>query len=72
MKPMLQQLRDAMNQCGESRYRIAEGSGIAQAVLSRFASGQRGLTVETAERLADYLGYRITLQPKKDHGKRRG
>jgi plasmid maintenance system antidote protein VapI len=43
-----------------TRDRIAEGSGIAYRVLHRFASGKRDLTLETATKLADYFGMRLT------------
>jgi plasmid maintenance system antidote protein VapI len=32
--------------------------------LSRLLSGKRGLSTDTIERLADYLGLRITIKPK--------
>ena len=56
-----EQLRQAMKDSNLSRYAIAQQSGINQSVLSRFASGERGLTVETAERLAHALGLRLAL-----------
>lgn len=55
------QLRQAMKDSNLSRYAIAQQSGISQSVLSRFASGDRGLTAETAERLAHSLGLRLAL-----------
>ena len=56
-----EQLRQAMKDSHLSRYAIAQQSGISQSVLSRFASGERGLTAETAERLAHSLGLRLAL-----------
>ena len=56
-----EQLRQAMKDSSLSRYAIAQQSGISQSVLSRFASGERGLTAETAERLAHSLGLRLAL-----------
>jgi transcriptional regulator with XRE-family HTH domain len=43
---------------------IAKGAGVARSQLSRLMSGERGLNSETIERLADYLGLRITIEPK--------
>jgi transcriptional regulator with XRE-family HTH domain len=43
---------------------IAKGAGVARSQLSRLLSGERGLSVDTIERLADYLGLRITIEPK--------
>jgi plasmid maintenance system antidote protein VapI len=61
------QLRQAIRDSGLSLYRIAKGSGIAYQVLHRFARGERDLTLETASRLADYFGMRLTRprRPKK-------
>jgi len=55
------QLRAAMRDSRKSRYAIAQESGISQSILSRFGSGERGLTAETAERLAVALGLRLCL-----------
>jgi len=54
------QLRQAIQDSGLSLYRIAKGSGIAYQVLHRFASGERDLTLETATKLADYFGMKLT------------
>jgi len=54
------QLRRAVEDSGLTLYRIAKGSGIAYQVLHRFARGERDLTLETASKLADYFGMRLT------------
>jgi plasmid maintenance system antidote protein VapI len=61
------ELRRAVQDSGLTLYRIAKGSGIAYQVLHRFARGERDLTLETASRLVDYFGMRLTRpkQPKK-------
>jgi len=56
------QLRQAIRANGSAN-RLAEDSGIAQSVISRFLSGERGLSSETVDRLAEYLG--LELQPKR-------
>lgn len=61
---ILDDLRDALENCGRTRYRVSLESGINQSTLSRFARGHFLLTVETAERLADALGHEIKLTPK--------
>ena len=58
------ELRKAVEDSGLTLYRIAKGSGIAYQVLHRFARGERDLTLETASRLADYFGMRLT-RPKR-------
>lgn len=40
------------------------GSGVLRTQRSRLMSGERGLNTDTIERLADYLGLRITIEPK--------
>ena len=65
MAKMLDTLRRAVENSNESRYRIAHGSGVAASQLARLVSGERGLSIESAEKLADYLGLEITLRPKR-------
>ena len=61
------QLRQAIADSGLTLYRIAKDSGIVSQVLYRFASGERDLTLETASRLTEYFGMRLTRprRPKK-------
>ena len=54
-----EQLRDAIKDYG-SVYVVARVSGISQSALNRFATGERGLQLDTAERLAAFLGMRLT------------
>ena len=54
------QLRQAIEDSGLTLYRIAKDSGVAYQVLHRFARGERDLTLETATKLADYFGMRLT------------
>jgi transcriptional regulator with XRE-family HTH domain len=68
MGRLLEEIRDAIEASGKTRYRIAQESGIAESVLSRLMSGERGLSIEALERLADYLGLEVTIRPK---GRRR-
>lgn len=65
-------MRSAIEASGQSRYRISKETGIAESVLSRFVNGETVLTVETAERLADYLGLEIVLRPKQGRNVRKG
>jgi len=50
------QVRKAIDASGKSRYRIAKDLRVSEATLSRFMSGERGLTLTVLDRLADYLG----------------
>lgn len=54
----------AVKASDQTPYAIAKGAGVARSQLSRLLSGERGMTTDTIERLADYLGLRITIEPK--------
>lgn len=54
--PLTRQLQQAVNATGQSLYSIAQASGIAPPVLQRFINGERGITLDTASKLAKYLG----------------
>ena len=53
------ELRRAVDACGLSRYRIAKTLGIAESTLSRFMSGERGLTMKCLDRLAELLDLHV-------------
>ncbi|MCI0360408.1 MAG: helix-turn-helix domain-containing protein [Planctomycetaceae bacterium] len=59
--PLTQQLKAAIEATGDSLYSIAQGSGVAAPVLQRFVNGERGITLDTAGKLAAYLG--LSLLP---------
>ncbi|MEE8171110.1 MAG: helix-turn-helix transcriptional regulator [Phycisphaerae bacterium] len=46
---------------GRSLYRIAKDSGVAVAILQRFMSGERGITLTTAEKVCRAIG--LDLRP---------
>ena len=55
------QIRRAVDDCGRTRYRISKETAIDQSTLSRFMSGERGLPMNTLDKLADYLDLNITV-----------
>jgi hypothetical protein len=57
-------LRKALAKDGRTHYAIGKASGIAPAVLDRFSTGERSLTLPTAAKLAAELGYQL-VKPKK-------
>jgi len=59
--PLTKQLRAALAACGQSMPNIAAAIGVPQPLLLRFLKGQRGLTLNSAGKLADYL--KLSLQP---------
>ncbi len=63
MAKLVHAIRQAVEASSRTRYRIAKESGVSASQLSRLVRGERGLTADTIERLADYLGLRITIEP---------
>jgi transcriptional regulator with XRE-family HTH domain len=61
------EIRQAVEECGMTRYEIAKQTGISQSTLCRFASGERGLPTKTLDALADFLDLHITTgkRPKR-------
>ena len=64
-----EQVRRAIAECGLTRYRISRETGIDQATLSKFNSGERGLPMKTLDRLADFLDLNITTGRRKPKGR---
>jgi hypothetical protein len=60
------QLRRAIESCGESRYRLWQATGVDQATLSRFMSGKTKLTLDSVDRLCAYLGLQLTKREEKE------
>ncbi len=54
---------EAKRKGGLSGYRLAKLSGVAAAMISRFARGERTVTLTTAAKLAKALGLRLTDDP---------
>lgn len=53
-------LREAILSSKKSRYAIAVGSGVDHAVLRRFVTRERDIKLDTADRLAEFLGLELT------------
>ena len=66
---LARQLIDAVRlyeSSGGSRYRLARFSGVSQAQLSNLVRGiRKSLRIDTAEHLADVMGYQIVLREKR-------
>ena len=65
------QIREAVDSSGQSRYAIWIATGISQPTLSRFMAGERGLPMKTLDTLAEYLGFRLVVDPKPKPTKRK-
>jgi len=66
-QPLSDQLRRIIAECGISRYRIAKETGISESTLSRFCSGQRGLSLAALDTLADFLRLRLVRGASSSH-----
>lgn len=60
----LDAVRQAVEDCGRTRYTVSQETGIDQAALCRFVHGECGLRHDTLLALADYLGLEIVARPK--------
>lgn len=73
MPPIYDDLRQAIAASDKSRYRLWQETGISQGQLSQFMAGDKGLSIEALEKLADCLDLEITAQPKRRrHAGRKG
>jgi hypothetical protein len=63
--PLARQLQAAIAATGQSLYSIAQASGVAAPVLQRFVNGERGITLETAGKLASYLELALLPETRK-------
>ena len=58
------QIRQAIDASGVTRYRIAVDTGIDESALAKFYNGHRGLSFENLDRLSEYLKLRIVMDRK--------
>lgn len=56
--------KPAIEWSDKALYRVAKGTGITQRQLSRHIGSDRGMSVESIEILANYLGLEIIIPPK--------
>jgi transcriptional regulator with XRE-family HTH domain len=64
MSALLEAIKTEVEKRDESLRAVSRGSGVSVAQLSRLMSGERGLSIDAAEKLADYLGLRIRIDRK--------
>lgn len=53
------QLRELIDGCGMTRYRIAQETGVSESLLSLFMAGKRGLSMETLDTLGTFLNLEL-------------
>jgi plasmid maintenance system antidote protein VapI len=63
--PVLEELRSLVRADGRSDRQIAIAAEIHPVTFSAFMAGRRGLSIETAEKLAQVLHHPIELRKKK-------
>lgn len=61
-KKMTDQVRQAIDDSGLTRYRIAQDTGIDESTLAKFYHGTRGLSLDNLDLLCEYLGLRIVAE----------
>jgi hypothetical protein len=62
---LFDQTRQAVLDSDDTRYRICQQTGIDQSALSRFVHGERGLSEDAMNRLAEYLHLEIVTRQHK-------
>ena len=60
------QLRQAIDDSGLTRYRIAKETGISESALAQFYNGHRGLSMTALNALGEFLQLRIVMGRKPD------
>ena len=64
-KKLSDEIRDAVDASGMSRYAIAKALELAESTISRFMNGKGGLSMEYIDRLAALLGLHIAVRKGK-------
>jgi transcriptional regulator with XRE-family HTH domain len=60
------QMRQAIDDSGLTRYQIAKATGIDESALAKFYNGHRGLSMDALNALGEYLQLTIKLGRKAD------
>jgi transcriptional regulator with XRE-family HTH domain len=65
MRPLVEQLIQAIEKSGKTRYEISKATGVAQSQLSRLVHGENRMNIDNIERVAAYLEFEVVLSPKR-------
>lgn len=60
-KKLTDQLRQIIENCGQSRYAIAKATGISEPTLCRVVSGDRFISPDALDTLGEYLGLELRI-----------
>ena len=63
-KKLTGQIRQAIDDSGLTRYRIAQDTGIDESALAKFYNGHRGLSMRALNALSEYLELTIIMRRK--------
>ncbi len=63
-KRISEQIRQAIEKSGKTRYEIAKETGVEESSLSRFHHKQRSISLEAVDRIGEFLGLEITYKKK--------
>ena len=66
-----EQLRQAIERSGMSRYAICKATGIDKAAMSRFMAGKTGFSTSSVDKLAALLGLELRPTTKRPRPKGR-
>jgi transcriptional regulator with XRE-family HTH domain len=59
------QLRRIIVESGVSRYQLARETGVQESALSRFVSGERGLTMDSIDKVAEALELEVVVKRRR-------
>ena len=71
MSKLLDEIREAIRTSDKTRYRLSKETAIPQSQLSRLMTGEKGVSFDAMERLAEALGLEIIIRPKRRQRKGR-
>jgi len=64
-RTLTDEIREAIDGCGMSRYRLCQELGIPQSTLSRFMNRKAGLAMATLDRIAALLDLHLAVPRKR-------
>ncbi|MGP0064162.1 MAG: helix-turn-helix domain-containing protein [Isosphaeraceae bacterium] len=60
-----ERLRQSIQEGSLSQAELARGTGLSEGQISRFLSGERGLSLESIDKLLDVLELEIVIRPRR-------
>jgi len=60
---LVDEIRAAVKASGMSQYDLSRESGVSESAVSRFVSGERGLSMEALDAIAGVLGLHVVARP---------